>query len=149
MRTHSNEFTKTKVEINKTFTNGICYEPNSIMIITKNNSNTWCLVRRLRIALVFLGRRSSGKYFLFLYTSLSADFCFCDITVNTCAIDNLTTLLHQTHISIQKHYYLSLIKTRSLRRIFTKGFNTRRTTHAKKPKGVQQINFITNGFVKK
>lgn len=46
------------------------------------------------MALVFLGRRSRGKNFLFLYTSLSAAFCFCEITVNTWAIDNLTTFLH-------------------------------------------------------
>jgi len=29
-------------------------------------NDAWCLVSLLRIALVFLGRRSRGKYFLFL-----------------------------------------------------------------------------------
>lgn len=45
------------------------------------------------MALVFLGRRSNGKYFLFLYASLKACFCFWEITVSTCAIDNRTTFL--------------------------------------------------------
>ena len=31
--------------------------------------------------------------FFFLYTSLSAAFCFCELTVSTRAIDSLTTLL--------------------------------------------------------
>lgn len=70
--------------------------------------DAWCFVRRLRMALVFLGRRSRGKYFLFLYTSLSADFCFCDITVNTCAIvDAITdasTLLHLRNFASIYHH---------------------------------------------
>uniref|UniRef100_A0A2P2L621 Uncharacterized protein n=1 Tax=Rhizophora mucronata TaxID=61149 RepID=A0A2P2L621_RHIMU len=45
------------------------------------------------MALVFLGRRSSGRNFLFLYTFLKAAFCACEITVKTRAIDNLTTLI--------------------------------------------------------
>lgn len=45
------------------------------------------------MARVFLGRRSRGKYFFVLYASLSAAFCFWEITVNTCAIESLTTLL--------------------------------------------------------
>ena len=61
---------------------------------------TWCLVRRLRIARVFLGRRSRGKNFLLLYASLSANFCFWEMTVNTWAIDFLTTLLKD-----QSKYY--------------------------------------------
>lgn len=56
--------------------------------------STWCLVRRRRMARVFFGLKSSGMYFFFLYASLSAAFCFCDMTVRTCAIDNLTTFLH-------------------------------------------------------
>jgi hypothetical protein len=45
------------------------------------------------MARVFLGRRSRGRYFLFLYASRSADFCFCDITVSTRAMEVRTTLL--------------------------------------------------------
>ncbi|RZR73037.1 hypothetical protein BHM03_00019448 [Ensete ventricosum] len=45
------------------------------------------------MARVFLGRRSRGMCFFFLYTSLSAVFCFCEMTVSTRAIDSLTTLL--------------------------------------------------------
>ena len=56
---------------------------------------TWCLVRRLRMARVFLGRRSSGSSFLFLYASRSAAFCFCEITVSTRAMEVRTTLLQE------------------------------------------------------
>ena len=45
------------------------------------------------MARVFLGRRSRGSSFFFLYASRSADFCFCEITVSTRAIEVRTTLL--------------------------------------------------------
>nr|ACR37471.1 unknown [Zea mays] len=54
---------------------------------------SWCLVRRLRMARVFLGRRSSGSSFFFLYASRSADFCFCEMTVSTRAMEVRTTLI--------------------------------------------------------
>ena len=63
-------------------------------------NDAWCLVRRLRMALVFLGRKSRGKNFLFLYASLKAAFCFWDITVNTWAIDSLTTLIFESLLAI-------------------------------------------------
>lgn len=56
---------------------------------------TWCLVRRRRMARVFFGLRSRGRYFLFLYASLSALFCFWDTTVRIWAMDFRTTLLQQ------------------------------------------------------
>lgn len=46
---------------------------------------TW----RLRNARVFLGRRSRRSSTLLLYDSLSAAFCFCEITVCTRAMETL------------------------------------------------------------
>ena len=55
---------------------------------------THTFVRRLRIARVFLGRRSRGAYFFFLYNSLRFWRAFWFITVMTRAMDLRTVLLH-------------------------------------------------------
>merc|ERR1719367_654013 len=50
-----------------------------------------CGVKALRIARVFLGRRSIGLYFFPLYSFLRFSFCFWCITMYTLAIDLRTT----------------------------------------------------------
>lgn len=55
------------------------------------------------MARVFLGRRSSGSSFLFLYASLSAAFCFCEMTVSTLAIEVRTTLLRRKPRTTREH----------------------------------------------
>ncbi len=58
--------------------------------------DTWCLVSRLRIALVFLGRKSRGKYFFLLYACRKLAFCVWLMTVSTWAMDSLTTLIFES-----------------------------------------------------
>lgn len=67
-----------------------------------------CLVSLRRIARVFLGRRSSGRYFLFLYKRWSWARCAWLMTVRVRAIDLRTAVLKRWQVGILScvHIYL-------------------------------------------
>ncbi|CAA7410294.1 unnamed protein product [Spirodela intermedia] len=66
------------------------------------------------MARVFFGLKSRGKNFFLLYASLSAAFCFCEITVSTRAIESLTTLLINDQRKIGLHKARGLLHLRQL-----------------------------------